>query len=403
MYPIPEIGMAYAYREAADMVQAINLNNGEVVWSLEGKGRLLGADIDYIYTLPFEQRVDAFDVETGEFQWSSTLPERPASFILQNGLSIVRSNENFLIFWGTNNSLAISKSTGEAFVIRGSGADVFGDVIIVSNGRGYIEPDEPIWDIGDRNLLAKCGEMIFDHGPEGSPSILAIDARTGAELWTVESLGYARQAFCPGSDRVDLNMKYLYLLVEDYPAFNLVAIDGQTGEMKFVNYGTTAALRNTDPRSFYETAPIVWSGGALGINVFTQPEFGITEARNEADNVKLWESSSYSLFSIIGGFDDVIVGVQTNESLTGVDRESGIILWELATKDFFHLRLINDVVVYTTLGDDLFNVVDVESGNIDLSLPLPSELSDFVTSIEIYGENYLVIWNDSQLAIVRLP
>ncbi|MCA9942169.1 MAG: PQQ-binding-like beta-propeller repeat protein [Anaerolineales bacterium] len=397
VYPIPEIGMAYAYREAADLVQSINLNNGEIVWSLERKGRLLGADMDYVYTLPFEQRVDAFDVETGEFQWSSALPERPNVFTMQHGLSLVRSNANFLLL----DQLAISKSTGEAFVISGSYFDVLGDVIIVNNGRGYIEPDEPLWDIGDRNLLAKCGEMIFDHGSEGSPSILAIDARTGAELWTTQSPGYARLAFCPGSDKVDLNMKYLYLFVEDFPAYNLVAIDGQTGEIKFVNRETIAVEWNTDPRLVYEAAPIIWGGGALGINIFSQPKFGITEARNEVDNAKIWENSSYSLVAVIGGYENVIVGVQINEYLTGVDKDSGIVLWEIPTSDIFNLQMINGSIVYRILGDGLINVVDVKNGNIDLTVPL--NLSDAAPSLTQYGENQVVVWNYFRISVLRLP
>jgi outer membrane protein assembly factor BamB len=400
VYPVPEIGLAYAYWEAADMVQAINLDDGKVIWTIEGKGRLLGADKDYVYTLPFEQRIDAFDVETGEFQWFSTIPDKLGGFASQTGLLEVQSNANFLLVRGRYEYFAVDKNTGEAFVIQGSEAEVFDKVIVVDNGRGYLEPQAPLWDIGNRNRLPKCGGIVFDNVPDGNGAVIAFDANTGTELWTAKYPGYARQAFCPGSDKVDLSMNNIYLLALDFPVSNLVAIDGQTGEIKFVNQETTAARINTMP-FFYEDASVVWSGGAVGINVFTQPEFGVTEARSEIDNLKIWENPSYSLFTVLGGFENILVGVQINESLTGIDKDSGEILWELATKDFYHLRLINDQVVYITLSAEFINIVDVRSGDTELIVPL--RLSDSIPRITQYEENHLVVWNYGVIAVLRLP
>ena len=402
VYPIAEIGMVVAYRADTDAVLAYSLETGDIVWSIEGKGRLMGADSDYVYTLPFDQRIDAYSFNTGELQWFSTLPESVSLPVQQDGLTEVYSNENLILFPARSNRfLAVSKADGQVNYLNGRQAEVMENVIVVEGGRGYQESEGPIWDIGEHNKLPNCNGTIFINSDADVGTIQAVEVETGNVLWTSQVPGDILEASCSDSAIAD-SVVYLSTLNFENAIYYFVAINGQTGEVFYTSENVNHAGSKTTPLRGQTNE--TFAGEATGLSIFTQIGFGLTEARNVLDNSIVWERSDYSLFSVIGGFENIIVGVQTDLSLTGIDSESGDILWEFSYDDedtlLSELKLVDDVLVsirvYHNFTRRETSIIDARTGNLYFSYSGGSR-------IETFGEMGIVTWDRSTISVVSTP
>lgn len=403
--PVPAIGMAFTYIHESQAIQAISLETGDTLWSIQGKGELLGADKELVYTLPFEQRVDAFDVNTGELRWFSTLPD-PAISMLSRGIfgEFPVSNQNFTLItvsrYGGYAFVAVSKSDGQVYAIEGNDAEVEGEIIIVEKGRGYLEPQTPLWDIGDRSSLPRCGGIAFNNIDGETRFVQAFDLNTGNEIWTAQLPGLVvRYAHCSEQDNNESRPQQIFLLT----AGQFVSVEARTGEVQYVNAGVTfsysKAIQQLD-----EGANIVWGGEVNSLNIFSQPEFGITTARDTLDNTVVWESLDYSLFSIIGRYENNILGVQSvgfpsRQILLSIDALSGELNWTFRPEDedrslLYDIRLVNNVVVSIFSSNIYF--MDMQTGNILFS---DSDVSIF----EEFGDKQIVAWDYEKIAVYRLP
>jgi len=406
VFPVPEIGIAFAYIHESQGIQAISLETGNTLWSLQGKGVFLWADEEFAYTLPFEQRVDAFDVHTGELRWFSTLPNPVQPFFPTYGLSEFESNQNFVLIPVRNRSfnefVGVSKSDGQVYAIEGNEAEVEGEIIIVQNGRGYLEPQTPLWDIGDRSVLPRCGGTAFNNIDTDTGLVQAIDLNTGEEVWKVQLPGYVLYAHCSEQGNNESRPQQIFLLMKQWPVSKFVSVDALTGEVNYVNEGVTFSYSKAR-QLLEEGGNTVWGGEVNGLNIFSQLEFGITTARDTLDNTPIWESPDYSLFSIIDGYQNVILGVQslgilTDPILIGIDASSGELKWTFKPEDedqtLINVRLVNDTVVSIQSLHIYF--LDIQTGNVLFS---DSDILEF----EEFGDKQVVAWGYEKIAVYHLP
>lgn len=326
-------------------------------------------------------------------------------FSQQFGFSQVRSNQNFVLIpirhFSFNGLVAVSKSDGQVYALEGKDAEVEGEIIIVENGRGYLEPQTPIWDIGDREFLPRCGGIIFNNIDYDTGLVQALDLNTGDEIWQAQLPGNVRYAYCPEHATDESYPQQVFLLTTQWPVSRFVSVERLTGEIQYVNEGVTYSY-NEALQQLDEGGNIVFGGAVKGLNIYSQLEFGITTARDTLENTVIWESPNYSLFSIIGEYENTILGVQSvgfpgRQILLGIDALSGELKWTFRPEDedqiLFDVKLVDDVVI--SLFFDIY-FIDIQTGDLLFSAP-------GIFRLEEFGDRQIIDWGGGKIAVYRLP
>lgn len=411
-------GIVYGNLYTEKKIQAVELATGKVVWESNfDLAPIFGADRDFVYISTAAQRLDALDVRTGERKWHALLPDKPQK------ISTMKSSFIIVDGMGTHNFYKIDKANG-AILEQWSDRryPISENIYIVpylESGMQFVDINtgQVMWELPElRGYFQRgCNDLyLYDKLPseDGQPSALieAVDANTGELAWTIGiptgqegdayRIGYPR---CPGDQyidqspsrivSIDAESPFIYVPVAIYenPAqiANLGAVDQQTGQIQWI-----------DTERNYAN----WLGEAAGLNIYSQPEFGLASAYDAQTKRLVWENDQILLAGLIGSSGNTIVGItvccQNVFSLSGfvgLAAGTGEVLWKIETA-MQALSIKADILagyfVYSPLNQAKLIFIDPKTGSVKADIDLDRDPTSF--TIE---EGYLIVNNGASVIL----
>jgi outer membrane protein assembly factor BamB len=331
-----------AFASYEEKIKAVNLIDGNVLWEIEYKGNIIGADEDFVYVSPSSRRLDALDPKTGDFVWRALLE---AGVILQ-----VYTTDNAIYIGAGKLVFSVDKTDGKITgVWRSEWSRTMDDYAFIywydqdSKLTAYeANTNNPIWDLKGSTQYLWCEEILVYTERNNKGKATAADALelfSGNILWRFEIPEYYSVEPISCFKRKPFFSKFfsfttrnvvksesdnVYFVVSDGPRDFLLAIDRLTGMQKWLG-----DLELSQP----EQSNFQWLGEINNKILYSHRGYGITQAYSADDHKLLWENSQVVLSDILGDSNGVLVGTTDfHKSIVGINNE-GNTIWEYVDDD----------------------------------------------------------------------
>lgn len=364
---------------------------GVVAWSIEfgevfsgvARGGVLYVGVtDYATSA---KEVWAIDGATGDVRWTASIgSDYPNPLLAEDGTVVVTAKDAVVGLDGTTGAelWRFERPVGTSYSF--SDTAIVGDVAIVHDLEEEavlaldVASGALLWEDPETSLLAVFDDWVLAWGDEDGGDVRALALRDGRRLWSQPYVGLDWELHVPTlsggvvfvGDRESVRAldaetgAEVWTTVFQECCVMATAIEGDTVYVAF-DEQTVAALQVSDGAVRWETN--------TGLDLDLYRTYGIPVV-------------------VAGGV--VIVGGEEEDEIVGLDPDTGATTWSFSTPaDYFSPFIVSSGILYANDADGVGYAVDATSGTPLWSVTTEEDLSiDFVQPVLDSGILYLFGW-----------
>lgn len=376
----------------SNLLKAVELDSGNILWETDFAGRLVGADWEFVYLTPSDRRLDTVDIQTGDRVWTSILPkvsEMAFSWSTKDTIAVPAEGNAWKFLEKSSGhefsetSLSVIHATEEVFVQYSDDTDRL---------SASSSEDPVLWVITSVSRPTSCGNSIIYFDNENN--LVAIDVSNGEKMWEITAVD-GILPYC--GERQGPNLIYTYdsrnwsnrlLGVEpgystpsveiailgpsvDYDSFsvNLAPVTGihlQTGQKLWTGPVSYPGFDRHDPSD----SITFWLGVEGGLVIYSHTGLFQTTAFDLVTHDFLWTNDQIVLHRLLGATDEVLLGsVMTSrfdgtENIVALNLRTGETHWVVETSGVYDFGIANGKFVYqpeVNVGPEL-RIIDIQTG-----------------------------------------
>ncbi len=350
-------------------IRAYDINEMSLVWSTNiGDGKIIHPDESNVYVQNAPQRIDAYDVKTGEYRWKSLLPGIFISLVDYNDTENIYvitgptqgASEFLLLIINKTNGIVINTLNnitpmGHDFEISTYDKNLMLVYELGAKGAVNLFGWSPIsheilyqFDIWERPR-AFCNGILLYQKSIVPPNVEAYDIYTGKILWSKDILIDNNQMNIYCNDTANPNKAFdsntSYRMLFRYSPSQFVEMTKDYLLVKrgdsLLSYSPRTGEANWDSIDFQETGRRFsslkeWVGVIEDEVLYSSENYNVTQAYDLKTHQFLWENPDIYVNSIVGHYEGVIVGLEARDNfgvavihkVLGIDSVSGKLLWE---------------------------------------------------------------------------
>lgn len=407
-------------RTQNNRIQAIDIKLGEVIWTSDMGGQILGADAGNVYISPSSQRVDALEAATGQSKWTGLLPER-----------INNTDLYAEIFWTVGNSVFVrtqpnwfvqlDRQSGQLLNTY-SNFGLVGEIVIFDE-KYVVSPEtgQTVWEVSDQVTVKEQCDDLLVLSERVTNTVEAVDVKSGSSKWRIvlpfdEPLP-PRQIICPrnvfGKRFLSLSSLFGELLSEAFAHMEIPASSSniylwlQNNLLTAVNRqnGNIQWLGKISDTAFLSSNNFHWLGEVNDIIVYSHDGFGLTQAFDAEKHQLLWENTQIVLEQIIGATEDILVGLvwrqrssgrEPPRTLIGLDIKTGEEKWRYEVDGFSRGDLLFNNLCYWTDRKVGLGCIDPDTGALKSFIPLNSSPQSLIPA-----NGMIIVAQSSGVSIIK--
>jgi len=389
-------------------IQSREISSGRVLWEFSPSARVMGVDESHVYIKPNPLRIDVLDIKNGDFL-NRILINIPGGNI---SYPLITSKKNFLVPF-TYTISDLGPYAGYIIVDKNNGSIVStsntpyhrsvyhkDDIYVIRSGefiRGIsLESGEVIWelifgqDLQNALDIVECRDILYIVDYVNRPQeLIALNPINGNILWKIRDDLFSTNLYCHqdtifgfsnlnGSSMptIENGHETIYLSAnasDNTPLF--YAIDRLSGNILWSGNDYTSPFGPPEPNG-----PYLFLGTTSNLVFYSHEDFGLTQAYSIYEHKLVWENPNVIFDKLIGVVGDKLIGISSSSTtsiITGLDINTGEILWQKEISDIERLVFIENNFLFIWVPSNL-HFLDPETGTINTSIPIERWLSDVV-------------------------
>lgn len=350
----------FNYELGRVVAQAFNPNNGEEVWEWEDdwekEGYILGVDSELLYIRRKDNRIYAIDINNGKLKWK-IMPDVP---IRVEG---VITNVELACFLGTPSDVAdgvifaVNKENGsvlwntEYMGSRVVGGILPGDAFFSKTGQTLVVEERGRY----KGIDTKTGNLRYETSGDRCCGSYELGGTIDLlDNHFIESHSFITEGGSIGLFNLDSgNVLWKTSRDDIYGILEITQNNIYTGaggsELVTFDLNTGKEIWSRSNLSFWcnlDSGEEEFLGELENIVILSNPKLSFTWGVDSKNGAIIWENDDLVLDEILGISNNMIIGLNSNKFLFGIDAKTGHRKWRLDLSQ----RSIGE----KTIGDEIY-------------------------------------------------